>query len=756
MNLILSRLVHRIKAKPGDSVAIFLLIAWPFIYFFQAALRQVVFYFGDIYLFFYPVRTAMIAALREGRLPLWAPEMMSGYPLFAEGQVAALYPPNLFLYLFLPIDLATNYAILLHLAWVALGMYFFLRALQLQPASAFLGAFAFACGGFFYARLVHLTILATAAWLPWIFWAWEKFERATDRTTRVRWFALLGALSAVQLVAGHPQFALFTAALLGAYSVVRWNRNPTAPRKNFWSEFFAPTRIGPVLFFFAIGALIAGAQLAPTLELTALSNRASGLLPKFFNAYSLRLPHYLMLFAPFLLGNPYPLVSVETIGYIGLLPILFAMCAPLVVRDRRVVFFSLVALVSLFLALGDQNFFYRALRYLPGLNFFRVPSRFFFLFSFSAALLAAITLEYFLQRAKFDASALDRKRKTLYAVCVIFVALVVGLAPSVSLELFLSLWNWLPLFFFFVTLWIILIARRGLLSRQALVAVTLTLTVIDLALFAAVYAKTYNATTSVADFYKVPDSLAAIKNVSPQDGRVFVDPWIEPWLSVERESLFSNLPLLYGFSGVRAYSPLLLQRNDDYIENMSAPMLNLANVRYYLRPQLLPTNPVIEGNDLRNEFGLDLVGYGAAFAPTPTSKIRIASSMAQSTGFATGQSVATIQLILQDGSRRNILLRAGIETAEWAYERSDVRAQTQHALPKIATTFPASSAFPIEKHLGHNFFGEWDIARDGKPVVLSGILVDPIIARGLLHIERVELIAPDGAVISLAHLLNKS
>ncbi len=752
MKILFQRLTDKIEKNPGDWFAILLLSSWHLVYFWQAALRQVVFYFGDIYFFFYPVRLAYANAMREGRLPLWAPEMMGGYPLFAEGQVAALYPLNFLLYLLLPIDLATNYAILLHLTWVGLGTYFFLRALKLHPASALFGALAFAGGGFFYARLVHMTVLAAAAWMPWLFWAWEKFEQARTRARRWRWFALLCALSAIQLFAGHPQFALFSALLIGAYSIVRWKREN---KESETTGQFAPARILPAMLCFAIGALIAGAQLVPTLELTTLSNRATGLLPKFFNAYSLRLPHYLMLFHPFLAGNPFPLVSVETIGYVGLLPILGALVAPLVVRERRVFFFLFVALFSLWMAQGDQNVFYRGMRYLPILNLFRVPARFFFPYSFSVAILAAITLDYFIRRAP-AASVLTRAQIVALAGLALLVAFVIGILPWTPLSVLLSLWTGLPLALFFVAAWIGLGARRALWTRNMLIILAIGMTLVDLALFAGVYAKTYDTATPVEDFYSAPQSIAALKGVSRQEGRLLVDPWIEPWLAVMRESFFPNTFILHGLASARGYTPLLLQRNEDYIESMTPAMLNLMNVRYFLKPQMLPVDAVTEGNDLRNEFGLDLVGYGVTFPATIAARMRVHSSMAQSVGFATGHVVANINLLLEDGSRREIPLRAGFETAEWAYERSDVRAQAKHALPPIATTFPASSAFPVEKHAGHTFLGEWDITREGKPLAVSGVSITPLVERGLLHVERVEFVTPEGKTLSLAHLIGKT
>ena len=234
-----------IKRNEGDVLAMLFLASWPLIYFWQAALRQAVFFFGDIFLFFYPTHLAYADALREGRLPLWEPRMLSGFPLFAEGQIAALYPLHPILYGLFPMDVATNYDILLHLAWVALGTYLFLRVLKLQPASACLGALAFGFGGFFVPRVQHMSVMATASWLPWVLWAWENHERTSDAKKRWRWFAILALFIAIQLLGGHPQFAFMTALLLCLYALVNWKRGRHLPLRGAFFVTKQSTSVGP-------------------------------------------------------------------------------------------------------------------------------------------------------------------------------------------------------------------------------------------------------------------------------------------------------------------------------------------------------------------------------------------------------------------------------------------------------------------------------------------------------------------------------
>lgn len=771
MKALVHRIRTRVQQQPGDLLAILFLASWSLIYFWQAALRLAVFFFGDIFLFFYPTHLAYAEALRQGRLPLWEPRMLAGFPLYAEGQIAALYPLHPILYGLFPIDIATNYDILLHLSWVTVGTYLFLRALQLQPASACLGALAFGFGGFFVPRLQHMSVMSTASWLPWVLWAWEQHEQARDARARRRWFVVLALFIAIQLLGGHPQFAFMTVLLLCLYALVNWKRHTlssvpsTALRASLssfafrlpssvlrLSEYITPTRVLLVILAALLGALIAAVQLVPTYELATVSNRAAGLLPQFFHAFSLRLPHYLMLAYPFLLGNPFPRVSVEVIGYIGLLPLTFALAAPFVRRDRRVVFFVLIALVALFLGLGDQNVFYRGLRYLPLFNYFRVPSRFFYWYTFAAATLAAITLDAWLARAQ-TTLRLTRAQKIVGLVMVALVATLIGAAPAIPLDMWLTWWVWLPLALAFVVAWIVLGARRGLFTRTTFVALVLGVTAFDLGAWAAVYAKTYDAMTPVADFYRPPSTLAVLKNLAPHDGRILTSAWIYPWMITMRESLYPNVSLIYGVPNATGYTPLMPQLTSEYLEYINARMLNLLNVRYYIRPQMLPIDAKTEGDDLYVEFAPRYVSRYSSFPALTVNSLEVTSSLAQSVKWRDGEPVANIVLFLRDGSIETIPLRAGVHTAEWAYERSDVRKDVRHSMPAIATTFPARSAFPTESHAGHAFLAQLDVRRDGKPREIVGITIVPLIEEGLLYVERVELVTPEGKRVSLADLI---
>lgn len=738
-----------------DWLVALLLTAMPFILFWQATLRLGAFFSGDILLIFLPFHTAYANAVRTGFLPLWSPQLFAGFPLFAEGQMSALYPIHPILYGLLPIDLATNYDILIQLAWVRLGTFLFARTLRLQVPSAFLTAFVFGSGGFFIAHLQHMNILTTAAWLPWLLWTWEKRALETDPKRRHLWFALLVIFSCIQWLGGQPQFAFLTDLLLAMYVVVRWRpqQDATSHRYSF-PRYVDLKQVIPLGIALLLGVALAAGQLLPTVELATMSTRAEGLDLLASTVYPLRPIHFLMLFNPFVLGNPYPSVSIELIGYIGFLPILLALGAPLVRRDRRVVFFLVVALTALYLGMGNQSLLYRALRHLPFFNYFRVPSRFLFWSSFAFAVLAGITFDDLLTRAPVSPH-LARRQKVVLGVFAILIVIIVGLVPAIPPEVWLSVWTWLPWFFALVTAIVLLGAQRRLFTQVTFVTIILGFTVIDLALFASVYLKTYDATTQISDFYAPPRSLSVLRDLSPQDGRVLTSPQFYPSMSTLRESLYENSFMIYGIAGAAGWTPLVTQRATDYIAQMTPQMMNLLNVRYYLIPQTLPFDPETETKDLQNPFTLNLIEHRVPIPPTQVAAIQITSSLAQSVNLHTGEPVAQIELETQDGTGLTFPIRAGIETAEWAYERSDVRQAVQHAMPLIATTFPARSGIPIEAHNGHTYRAQFDVERNGELLVITNVLVHSLVPSGLFRVERFVLVTPEGKEISLPPLVGR-
>ena len=153
--------------------------------------------------------------LRHGEIPLWNPHIFSGAPFFGGFQSALLYPPNL-IFLLLPLGLALNWSIALHVFLAGTFTLLWLRNHVQHAAAALLGAVMVMFGGPYFLHIFagHLPNLCTMVWVPLLFLAIEKIVARPSLGP-----ALLGIFAAsMAILAGHPQYVFYTAIAAGLYS----------------------------------------------------------------------------------------------------------------------------------------------------------------------------------------------------------------------------------------------------------------------------------------------------------------------------------------------------------------------------------------------------------------------------------------------------------------------------------------------------------------------------------------------------------
>ncbi len=152
--------------------------------------------------------------LRAGHLALWNPHIYGGTPFFGGFQSALLYPPN-WLYLVLPLAVAVNTGIALHIVLTGCGMYAWMRARGLHPLACLLAGSVFVLSGPVFPHIYagHLSNLCTMAWAPWIFLAIDGWLRWRTGS----WLLLGSAVVAMQMLAGHPQYVFYTGLTAAMY-----------------------------------------------------------------------------------------------------------------------------------------------------------------------------------------------------------------------------------------------------------------------------------------------------------------------------------------------------------------------------------------------------------------------------------------------------------------------------------------------------------------------------------------------------------
>ncbi|MBI3914833.1 MAG: YfhO family protein [Chloroflexi bacterium] len=721
----------------------------PFTFFYAVTLGGEVFEATDMVYLMFPFRAELARALAEGHLPLWTPGIEAGFPLLAEGQVAALYPLNLLLYRFLPALTALSLGVLIHLAWGAIGMYALARALGLRVTSAWLAGFVFAFNGFLIGHIPHAAILSVSAWLPWLMVLQFQFTRALDpfRRDAACWFALLAAGLACSILGGSPQMALIN--LIGVtcwaiFGAVVWTDAGKSRR--------AKSSVRIALFNLAaigLGVAIAAVQLLPTGELIQHSLRVGLADKSFFLFDSLSLANLTQLLAPFSEWTELDLLSLERRVYLGIAPLVLGFLAPLLRRDAHTWAFFLFGLLGLGLALGGNNPLYPLLFKVPVLNLFRFPARYLLLFTFAFAYLAAVGFEELQNRARNS-----RGTWTFHWLigALGFLALII-VGDALPTEFWLQAWRALPFLLAISVGGLVWLAWRRILTRSFLRVTFIAIVILDL--FAYIFPlRATLAATGAALWDQTPRTVRAMDS-SQTIYRVFTDRFDSATPAATRAALWPNLSLAYGKQGIKAYTPLSLQRNEDYFATLNRTLFNLLNIRYYLLPVEMTANAASPLDETAPAWGLslDLLSEGAAIPPTRATQIEIISYTDQTADRPNGFRAGAIELTFQDSRTQTFPLRVGVETADWAYDALLTTGKVAHDQPDDSVAFPAFLSSLGREFQGHKYIARLPLA---NPENIVGVRVEPNLPGAGFMIERVVFIDEESRAISLAELLNRN
>jgi len=348
---------------------------------------------SDLFLQYYAWRDFGFRELAKGNLALWNPHIFSGAPYFGGMQGAQLYPPN-WIFLILPLPVAINWSVGLHVFAIGAFMFFWMRQRGLGAAASFFaGTLVMFCGAFFpHVFAGHLPQLSAMSWAPLIFCSID----ALFGNGRVRW-ALLGMFAvAMQITAGFPQYLFYTAIIAGLYSALRligrWN----------WR------RAAALLSIYPGGALLASVQLLPAIQTMHETTRGLRLPFQFASMLAFPPENFLMLLAPGFFGEMAKYWGRwylwETSLFIGIVGLAFVIYAT-IKCERGTKWPPLtVIFVSLLLALGLHTplfgFLYTSV---PGFDRFRSISKFIFPASLFLVLLAATGLDWLLRQTKVKA-----------------------------------------------------------------------------------------------------------------------------------------------------------------------------------------------------------------------------------------------------------------------------------------------------------------------------------------------------------------
>jgi hypothetical protein len=734
---------------------------------------------GDAFAYSYPLRTVAWEMIRGGQLPLWTPHVLSGYPLLSMSQLGLAYPLT-WGYLFLYAPRAEQIYVLAPFLLTPMFTYAYARELGRSRTAALLAGLSYAYGGAMTGLLGVVGFHTNAMmWLPLILIPVERVRRRPRRFTSC--LAAAACAYALSVLTGYAQGFVFNALVAVSYAVflsLFGNEGDGGSHAEGWLSW---RRWRPALV--AVGAVALGAgvgafQILETMRAVRRSIRRTLIYPFFVSGSfsprvalkSLAAPLYTERFAD--VGT----YVAPVVLLLALAAVIFALRREAATtRDARVFFWAATALVSCVLILGKYTPVYGLLYHVPVFNSFRVPSRFSFVWTFAASVLAAYGWDalagYALERMSIVGARTSSSRRdvvTFYVVAIIaalagfrwwrqtrnFALTDLDAATGVPRAWVEGFWyaglpistylSW-KLAFTILTLLLVLLGWKLEASRACRFALTVAvLLVCFVEPFIVVsnwwqpFAKSRARFTAASPVTRFLQARQAEETLTPHS-RIYtrVNLFAEEFTESPRFDP-PNLTALYALENVGGYEPLLLERYSRALGNVhldaSSPIpgfppnravfdarshiLDLLGARFVVNANMEATTntPTIERDGVRFDaadlaIGLQpgekvVLNANAAFR---CDTLALVTFMSNSVEVEDGAIVALLRLHTADGRTVERTLRAGLDTAEWAHERADVRANVRHRLAHVFDSAPVSDeqgAYPSNRYLARIPLGE--------------------------------------------------
>ena len=362
----------------------------------------------------FPYRYSLSEALKTGEAPLWISEIYGGFPLLARAEAGICYPINLiFFRLFTPYA-ALNIVLLLTMITAGISTYFFLREINVSAVAGVTGAVAYSFSGYILSHLKHLSNVNSACWLPLGLFFLERAIARKDNRSLI-WF---GLIFGIQHLSGHTQVTYYSGVVYLFYFIFRMLHNyqelsgkskaEDVKNKKRWRRLLTEPRLFIFVGMLILGSLLGAVQLLPTYELVSLSQRSGGVTFEYASNYAYNPNNLLMFIYPYINGDisnaTYTGNSIfwEDYGYVGFAIFLMALYTVLRLWKKwHVKFFAVASIISIIFVLGPNTPVYRwAFDFIPGMNYFRFPTRFLMITDMSLIILAGIGISSIAENLK--------------------------------------------------------------------------------------------------------------------------------------------------------------------------------------------------------------------------------------------------------------------------------------------------------------------------------------------------------------------
>ena len=657
---------------------------------------------GDGAALHFPLRSAVWASWRDGDVPAWNPGIFLGTPLLASYRPGALFPVMPLLAL-LPPFTAFQLLVLGSLALAGVLAFAYVRRLGGEPVGAYFAGLSFALGPYLVG---HIDDTATVLAAPLLLLLLLAVEDHLSRGGARRAAALAVAL-ALLLLAGSPEAVRAGAALLGGRLLV-------ARLAGGWR---APAR--ETLTAIGAGVLLAAPQLLPTILAAGQTGRGvTGLAP----TGEAMVPGLTGLVLRYTSHTPAPSLALAALPLavsqtpIRVLGAALAIClalqvgrGPLSAPGALALVFDITLSVLAGLSLSAQ---WRARRQSEGRRL-----RAYFLFGAVASALAL----------SVAAAALGPLPQTLAGALGVLALSLILYFPNASAADPVRAGVWLlPLTVSFI------LQPHG---RRVW--------------------ETAPTRTELLPGSVTRESIDAV--LGPRRAEPVLTLATEWPTGEERDLGWANLGPLSGRRAVNGYDPMVSLRRRETLGNMGpggtlppdflhadVARLEMLGVRWV---QVPASGLRARENAAGDRLDLPVTEGRPRFLPLalgPATDVRVVSSLSESGDVAQEAVVAFVHARLASGREISLPLRAGLDTAEWAWDRADVRARVAHYRAPVAESFPG----PDGSFQGHRYQA---VLRLPGRYWVDGLRLERAPGRGVLTLHRASVFdAVSGRVAAAA------
>ncbi|MGA9995727.1 MAG: YfhO family protein [Pyrinomonadaceae bacterium] len=715
------------RVRRGDVAAMLVIVLFFALFFGPVIIEGRFFLWYDSYIESLPERVVAWEMIRQGQLPLWTPLMMCGYPLFSMAQVAIGYPLT-WGYLFLPGHWAEEIYVLAPYLLAPAFTYAYACTIGRSRTASLLAALSYGYGGLMLIAYIHNGMLPNSTmWLPLVLIAVDRAQTKPFATS------LLWTTSAyvMSVLSGIGQGFLLVGLLALSYALFL---ALTAPRPDGEKEIFGgigfgwqrwrPLAVAVAALFTSAG--IAAFQILETLRAQRRSIRST-LSYEIFSegSFTLRMASK-SLIAPFY--NHGDIVTTYVPPVALLLAVVAVVCA---FRDRRrdarIFFWLIVACVAWILILGINTPLYRVLFYVPVLKLFRGAARHAFEWTFAISMLAAYGWDFVVKRVSREEKSADGlpRRGIFQSLAALSLGLVVALlwwkamkrvpGPTALIKSELSergflIWKLCFTSLVFLAIWLSLkLSARRVRMGVAACAIALACFIEPFMLVSGWWWPLAKPASRVT----MPTAPTRfLQQFTPEQNRIYTHVHLDAE-EYNPQPLFDsqNLTMLHGLQNVAGYEPLTLERYsralgnvwldgvttrggftpDETLFKKQSHVLDLLNNSYVL----MYANPLEVTENRKERDGIKFPIADEFFGLEPGQKVELVGMEAEGDTLAfitfltysapldQGTPVARLRVWTTDGEVIERELRAGVDSAEWAHERPDVRPNVRHTLAPI-------------------------------------------------------------------------